>query len=474
MCCEKQDEPWETYEVLVDALTGEALFVYKISCDLSANGTDMNNNSREFSVEKIRKGGNTQYRLKDTQRHIEIYNPNSKKPITRNKNKWSRKEISAMANMRDIYDYFLIEFNRKSYDDKGGSIRIRFDPTIHNNAKWRGTYMAIGEGSGNKYKPQSFAAGKDVLAHEYSHGIILNHTKLIYDLGTIGTISEAYADIFACYADGNWEIGEDVVKKGCLRDVAIPKNSNCATRAAANDKYYIDDSNFYNDNGGIHKNSTVISHVAYRMAGSRYSVSSKQIWYESLRLGYETYSDLFDVRDKVVAAARALHCSNNEVNEIVRFFGEAGIDSKCQKSKSYFKKLVEHSRTSLKKGSIKENINIAGKVVKADKDFDLDNNSVLGAVLVKDSTGKEIAKTDMRGNYLADMNVNNPIVLNFSKPGFLNESMYISDETIIEQDTRYCDMVELIPNDQRGKGKGESGWLYYEFRYWKGNRVSEN
>lgn len=86
--------------------------------------------------------------------------------------------------------------------------------------------MLIGEGTNVKYKPQSLAAGKDVMAHEYSHGIVQNQTKLIYDFGTIGTISEAYADIFACYADGNWKIGEDVVKKGCLRDVQFRKKVN--------------------------------------------------------------------------------------------------------------------------------------------------------------------------------------------------------------------------------------------------------
>ena len=288
--CEKQDEPWEVYEVLVDALTAEALFAYKTSCNLT--GKDLNNISREFSVEKLNKGNRTQYRLKDTKRNIEIYNPNNKNPITKNENKWNKKEVSAMANMEEVYDYFLDKFKRKSYDNRGGTIKICFDSTLHNNAKWRGTYMLIGEGTNVKYKPQSLAAGKDVMAHEYSHGIVQNQTKLIYDFGTIGTISEAYADIFACYADGNWKIGEDVVKKGCLRDVATPEKSKCATRVSADDKYYVDDSNFDNDNGGIHKNSTVISHVAYRMAGSRYSVSSKQIWYDSLCLGYETYSDL--------------------------------------------------------------------------------------------------------------------------------------------------------------------------------------
>ena len=156
-----------------------------------------------------------------------------------------------------------------------------------------------------------------------------------------------------------------------------------------------------------------------------------------------------------MAAAQASNCSSSEVNEIFRYFGEAGIGPKCQKSKSYFKKLEKEARIRLKKGSAGKKIQMTGKVLKADRDFDFSNNTALESVLLKDASGKEITKTDKRGNYLADVMEDNPVELHFSKDGYLDETMYIPDENFTVQDMRYCELAELIPEADKGKGKAD-------------------
>lgn len=228
--CRKQDDSEEGYEVYVDAQTGEALFAYKVSCNLSnpdketAIGKDMLNNSRIFPVQILHTKDGKKYRLASTNYKVEVYNKNNKNPITKDKNQWKKEEVSAMANMIDISRYYRDTFDRYSYINVqkrlqagtllDGTVKVYFDPSIENNATWRKGSILIGEGTGGQsgFKKRSLAAGKDILAHEFTHGIISEDTGM-GTTGISGTVNEAYADILACYIDSNWTIGEDMKKR---------------------------------------------------------------------------------------------------------------------------------------------------------------------------------------------------------------------------------------------------------------------
>ena len=448
--CQNQDDPNGIYEVFVDAQTGEALFAYEVSCNLVDTAKDMHNRNKIIHVEPQIQSGKAKYRLEDRTRNIVVYNErNLSRAITRKKGEWTPEEVSAMVNMADTYDYFLNTFNRKSYDDMGAKIRVCLMPSLKEDAaraRYSGEiYFCIGDGDGANFKKKSLAAEKDVLAHEFTHAVN-SCNSLVGDKGIIGIVNEAYADIMACYVDGNWRMGEDVAENGnCIRSISEPWKSYCPRKV---------DGLFYEEDGDIHTNSTVISHIAYRMESLKLSEDSKQIWYKSLILQDAKWTDFWNVRENVRMAAKK--CSKSQRNKIMKLFTEAGITKeKSKKSSAYFRELDKSARINLKQGSADKKIQMTGKVVKADKDFDFSNNTALESVLVKDVSGKELTKTDQRGSYLADVKEDNPVELHFSKSGYLDEIMYIPDENLTGQDIRYCELAELIPEEDKGKGKAD-------------------
>ncbi len=179
------------------------------------------------------------------------------------------------------------------------------------------------------------------------------------------------------------------------------------------------------------------------------------IWYQSLLLGYGPRSDLLDVRNNVVKAAQKKKYSKQIINMIETYFDNAGIDESCNKKAKYFKDIEKVKKISLKKASTERMIRASGRIVKADRDSDFSNNTALDFVQIQDASGKEIGETNAGGSYLVEIKEENPMVINFSKNGYLDETMYLASENIVGQDIRYCDIVEMIPAVEKGKGKAE-------------------
>ncbi len=472
--CQMNDEYGEGYEVYVDAQTGEALFSYEVSRNLSklvlsepAHGKDMLKKDRKFDVQAIcEKNKEKKYRLWNPKYNIQVYNTINVFPITKNKNEWSPQEVSAMANMMDVKDYYALHFGRFSYYSlkeelqsgkvKDRKVKIYMDPSLENNAKWNGRSIVIGYGTGKGGLQEKFLAiDRDTIAHEYSHAVISHETQL-KNIGTMGIIEEAYADILACYVDGNWTMGEHIAVGKCLRNIERPVETR--NPVCVGGDYYVDDADFSdkNDKGGIHQNSTVISHIAVLMEGKMVPIKDVEgIWYQSLLLGYGPRSDLLDVRNNVVKAAQKKKYSKQIINMIETYFDNAGIDESCNKKAKYFKDIEKVKKISLKKASTERMIRASGRIVKADRDSDFSNNTALDFVQIQDASGKEIGETNAGGSYLVEIKEENPMVINFSKNGYLDETMYLASENIVGQDIRYCDIVEMIPAVEKGKGKAE-------------------
>lgn len=165
------------------------------------------------------------------------------------------------------------------------------------------------------------ASALDIVSHEYAHAVIENTAgELPYENAT-GAINEAYADIFACFIDGNWTLGEDW---DTVRDISNPNEYE--TPSEMNGKYFIDYNNTNTDLGGVHTNSTVISHCAYLM--SKYSLDSdtlEKLWYQSLSLGYDGISDFSTVRRNVTKAAELLNLSDSEKDIVNKAFDRVKI-----------------------------------------------------------------------------------------------------------------------------------------------------
>lgn len=156
---------------------------------------------------------------------------------------------------RDVYLFYHDTFGRHSYDndDSQFEVYIRAD--------------AGGGGGGwvgfcNLVILEIGWVGQDVLAHEFTHGVIRYTSDLVY-ANQPGALNESYADVMAALLDGNWTIGEGrVLGGGAIRDLSNPP-------AYGNPAHPDRMSNLFrttSDNGGVHTNSGISNKAAYLIA----------------------------------------------------------------------------------------------------------------------------------------------------------------------------------------------------------------
>jgi hypothetical protein len=114
----------------------------------------------------------------------------------------------------------------------------------------------------------------DIIAHEYAHGITTSVRAMTY-YGQSGALDESFSDVFGQIFEKSylgatdWFAGGGVVFPGGtwptgLRNLRDPANSAgepIASRFNSSDVYCGG-----NDNGGVHWNSTILSHAAYLLA----------------------------------------------------------------------------------------------------------------------------------------------------------------------------------------------------------------
>lgn len=270
--------------------------------------------------------------------------------------------ISAYTNMREIMQWWKSDFNRNSLDNEEMPVfvfthAVDLDSGL-DNAAWCGSYIKVGNISMLRVAlgwKHTLAAAIDILAHETGHAVLdySGGADLPYK-NAPGAIDEGYADIFGCLKDKNWTIGEHIFEANserCLRNVANPGDSKADTKGPdkVNGPRYVDFTKWYNnidfhlwfinissdefsDNGGVHKNSLIISHAAYLMyedatPGGLNWQTLEQVWYRSMRLGnYGATTEFKDVRTAVVRAARKLNISAEQLAIIKDAFDQVGIE----------------------------------------------------------------------------------------------------------------------------------------------------
>lgn len=176
-----------------------------------------------------------------------------------------------------VYNYYMTEHGRDSYDGAGATIVS----TVHygnnyNNAFWNGVQMVYGDGDGVAFSPLSNSL--DVVAHELTHAVTDRESNLIYQ-NESGALNESLSDIFGVLIDvADWQIGEDVytpaVGGDALRymddpardgqqpdhmdDFVTPDPNGSALDQACNNAPN-------QDNGCVHINSGIPNKAAYLM-----------------------------------------------------------------------------------------------------------------------------------------------------------------------------------------------------------------
>ncbi|MCU1281242.1 MAG: peptidase family protein [bacterium] len=207
--------------------------------------------------------------------------------------------VDAHAFVATAWDYFAKVHGRRGWDgkNKGVHTTVHFGPR-YDNAFFNGKQLVFGDGDGSDFSALSGAL--DVVAHEFTHGVTY-HTARLGMEGQNGALNEALSDIFGCFVEGNWKIGEAVYhpsgKAHALRDVADPHASNNPAKMA---EYVVTDG----DNGGVHVNSTIVSHAAYLMARKLPQALVEKIWYRALSRYLHSKANFVDAADATMSAAR--------------------------------------------------------------------------------------------------------------------------------------------------------------------------
>lgn len=172
-------------------------------------------------------------------------------------------------------------------------------------------HMRVGDGSpdGSMYLP---SRALDVIAHEYHHGVTTHFLTGDTYGGETGALKEAFSDVFGSLVEGHaldekafWTIGEDGMPAGkqFLRDLSDPQAPYVADMAH---KYTGSE-----DRNGEHYNSTIISHLNYRLYTRIPDVLTRpvigRLWFATLKnLAGKSEATFADFTDAFRRAAAGL------------------------------------------------------------------------------------------------------------------------------------------------------------------------
>lgn len=372
-------------DLMVSASTGEILSssdIFYTAETYSYTGLGMDNKTYTINLEEyfdLLGGAKNRYNFYDLERKISIDDfrllgpvvsvllsavpgttpivvdiENGKIDMTWENETFIQSAITTMAHFETIYDYYKNILDRNSYDNKGSKIIVNlgvdaktFTKKDLNNAMWFDLTKQMYIGN---YKGKSYSASLDVLAHEFTHGVVFSVSNFagIPKEGNenkafeTGALNEAYSDIIGSLIEGkNWTIAEN---NEILRDLSNPKKYKQPT--AKGEEYYYPDGFLKNgmtlqellkskgiekvmdyDKGGVHDNSTVIGYAAYLMYESgafKNREEMSKIWYNSLFL-LSSYSDFEDCALAIIKTAKNFNLSEDSIRKITKAFYDTNI-----------------------------------------------------------------------------------------------------------------------------------------------------
>ncbi|EIT86817.1 Bacillolysin (neutral protease) [Fictibacillus macauensis ZFHKF-1] len=324
------------YDYFVSATNGSVLHHFN-SIDLvdgeNAKGTGVGVLKDKVDLDLTSADG--KFYLQDNTRGdgIFTYNANNSEDIpgtlwSGDKKDFTSKEDAAAVSAHNFaaktFDYYKDTFKRNSYDNKGAALKnsVHYG-SDYNNAFWNGSQMVYGDGDGKMFIPLSGAV--DVVAHELTHAVTSTESNLTYE-GESGALNESLSDIFGTLVEfktspdtANYEVGEAVYTPDQDGD-ALRSMSDPAKYGYPDD--YTKRYKGSEDNGGVHKNSSIINKAAYLIAaGGKFNdVDVKGVGNDKLgaifykaNTSYLTSSSNFSqARQAVVQAASDLYGADSQ------------------------------------------------------------------------------------------------------------------------------------------------------------------
>lgn len=247
----------------------------------------------------------------------------------------------AYAGVEASVRMFREELGRDSYDDRGATVLA----TVHyerdyDNAFWDGRQLVFGDGDGRVF--DRFTKAVDVLAHEYSHGVVQYTAGLVYR-DEPGALNEHVCDVFAsCVKQrvldqrdpsaADWLIGEGIfmpsVSGRALRSMAAPGTAYDDPVLGRDPQVgHMDDYvETRDDNGGVHLNSGIPNRAfhlaATRMGGPSWELPAR-VWYAALDSGLRPDTGFTTFARATVDAAREV--SGQVADVVAACWADVGV-----------------------------------------------------------------------------------------------------------------------------------------------------
>ena len=198
------------------------------------------------------------------------------------------------------YDFYRTIFGRDSVDGHGKHLisSVHYGEQF-DNATWDGTQMLYGDG----VVFGSFTRFLDVIAHELTHGVIYNETKLSYE-GEAGALNESLADVFGTLVkqwahheiagEADWLMAKGIflppIRAKGLRSLAAPGTAFHDKRFGLFDTQPAHMRDFVTDESRdpAHTNSGIPSRAFYLFAkelGGHAWETPGRIWYDTMCTG---------------------------------------------------------------------------------------------------------------------------------------------------------------------------------------------
>lgn len=221
--------------------------------------------------------------------------------------------VSGAFNLSESYDYYREHFGRNSYDDQGGNVAAVVRIRGLEEAIWSPLYKTIFFGIEDR-----FAGSLDVVGHEFTHGVIgsiggvgvLGYTK------QPGALQEAFADILGEMVEARTAGSLDWIMGSHLSDPVRNMSNPPALffgrwqHPATMREYWPLRDSADEDHGGVHVNSTIISHAYFLLArglgGAIGLRDAERIFYRCMTSHLLRQSQFVDARLACIVSAEEL------------------------------------------------------------------------------------------------------------------------------------------------------------------------
>jgi hypothetical protein len=229
-------------------------------------------------------------------------------------------EIGALWwHTRETYLDYHDKLGRHSWDDDDEEIVVYAHIGLDSNGNPNASFNP----GCDEFEFHDNFVGKDVVAHEFTHGVIsASISNLVYQ-GQSGALNEAFADSMAALVvdDNDWVVGDNLLNGGGpIRSLADPLNGTCAGVPTGSSGPCGDPDRFSqfvvtsNDSGGVHTNSGIQNKATFLMSqGGTFNgqtvvgmgrTKTSRLIYFMTRFLLPSTSSFVNARNFAVAAAK--------------------------------------------------------------------------------------------------------------------------------------------------------------------------